>query len=82
VPKAPNKANNWLISHGFFSYFYHRRRGSGRLSTPDAHAPGAGVPQLAQNFATPISLPQPVQNFFAGAARDAPHSAQNFPTGT
>ena len=41
------------------------------------------MPQFAQNFAAPISLPQPVQNFFAGAAASvAPHSAQNFPEGT
>src|SRR6185503_5729994 len=42
----------------------------------------AGVPQLAQNFAVPMSAPQPVQNFLAGTARTVPHSAQNFPAGT
>ena len=48
-----------------------------------SYCPGAGVPQFAQNFAVPVSLPQPAQNFFAGAiARGVPHSAQNFPIGT
>lgn len=47
---------------------------------PGACAP-AGVPQLAQNFAAPMSsCPQPVQNFLA-CARGPPHSAQNFPPG-
>ena len=41
------------------------------------------MPQFAQNFAVPVSLPQPVQNFFAAtAASGVPHSAQNFPIGT
>ena len=40
----------------------------------------AEVPQFAQNFAVPVSVPQPVQNFF-DCASGPPHSAQNFPPG-
>ena len=44
------------------------RRGTrvvGVLSAQAGGAAFAGVPQFAQNFAVPVSLPQPVQNFFA-----------------
>ncbi len=48
---------------------------NGSRRDPPAPQTGAGVPQLAQNFAEVTSLPQPVQNFFAAtAARGPPHS--------
>ena len=50
---------------------------------PAAQAGGAAfadVPQFAQNFAVPVSVPQPVQNYF-DCASGPPHSAQNFPPG-